>query len=107
MDDAALHLVRFHIHIHKVGVKLHEDSLMKMFTATLEGDGRSWLPLESMFSLTDFHTVFHEHYKNQYPSLLLVQDCCMHAKGFIEYLENLYNDDELMDEEILEKGNIN
>ena len=24
-DDAALHLVRFHMHIHKLGVKLHED----------------------------------------------------------------------------------
>ena len=54
------------------------------------------------FPLLDFHTVFHEHYKNQYPSLLLVQDCCMHAKGFIEVLENMYSDDELVDEEILE-----
>ena len=25
-DDDALHLVRFHIHIHKLEVKLHEDS---------------------------------------------------------------------------------
>ena len=41
-NDAALHLVRFHIHIHKLGVKLHEDSLMKMFMTTLEGDVRSW-----------------------------------------------------------------
>ena len=63
-DDASLHLVRFHIHIHKLGVKLHEDYLMKIFMATLEGDARSWyegLPLESLFSLTDFHIVFHEH----------------------------------------------
>ena len=34
-DDAALHLVRFHIHIHKMRVKLHEYSLVKMFMATL------------------------------------------------------------------------
>ena len=25
-DDAALHLVRFHKHIYKLGVELHEDS---------------------------------------------------------------------------------
>ena len=102
-DDAALHLVRFHIH--KLGVKLHEDSLMKMFMATLEGDARSWyegLPSKSLFYLTDCHTVFHEHYKNQYPSLLLVQDCCMDVKAFIEDLEKLYSDDELVDEELLE-----
>ena len=78
-------------------LNLHEDSLMKMFMATLEGDVRSWyegLRSESLFSLTYFHTVFHEHYKNQYPSLLLVQYCCTHVKGFIGYLENMYSDDE-------------
>ena len=58
--------------------------------------------IRRLFSLTDFHTVLHEHYKNQYPSLLLVQDCCTHVKGFIEDLENLYSDDELVDEKILE-----
>ena len=104
-DDVALHLVRFHMHIHKLGVKLHEDSLMKMFMATLEGDARSWyegLPSESLCSLTDFHIVFHEHYKDQYPSLLLVQDCCTHVKGFIGDLENMYSDADLIDEELLE-----
>ena len=78
---------------------------MKMFMATLEGDARSWyegLPLESLFSLTNFHTVFHENCKNQYPSLLLVQDCCTHVKGFIDDLENMYSDDELVDEDISE-----
>ena len=34
--------------------------------------------------------------------MLIVQDCCMHVKGFIEDLENMYHDDEFMDEEILE-----
>ena len=52
-DDAALHLVRFHIHIHKLGVKLHEDSLMKMFMVGLEGNARSWYErflAESLYS---------------------------------------------------------
>ena len=41
-DDASIHLFRFHKHIHKLGVELHEDSLMKMFMVSLEGDVRSW-----------------------------------------------------------------
>ena len=85
-DDTALHLVRFHKHISKLGVELHEDSLMKMFMVSLEGNGWSWyerLPSESLYSLKDFHTVFHEHLKDQYPSLPSIQDCCRHDKEFI------------------------
>ena len=32
----------------------------------------------------------------------MVQDCCTHVKGFIGDLENMYSDDELVDEELLE-----
>ena len=94
-DDVSLHLVRFHKHIYKLGVELHEDSLMKMFMVSLEGNARSWyegFPAENLYSLRDFHTLFHEHFKYQYLSLLLVQDCCMHDKGFIEQLKNMYGD---------------
>ena len=104
-DDVFLHLERFHKYIYKLGVELHEDSLMKMFMISLEGNARSWyegFPAGSLYSLRDFHTIFHEHFKDRYPSLLLVQDCCIHAKGFIEYLEHMYSDDELVDEELLE-----
>ena len=41
-DDASIHLFRFHKHIHKLGVELHENSLMKMFMVSLEGNARSW-----------------------------------------------------------------
>jgi len=37
-NDAALHLVIFHIHIHKLKVDFLEDWLMKIFMATLEGE---------------------------------------------------------------------
>ena len=93
------------MHIRKVGVELHEDYLMKMFMVSLEGDPKSWydgFPSRSLYSLKDFHTVFHEHFKYQYPSLLLIQDCCTHDKGFIENLKDIYGDDQNMDEEILE-----
>ena len=49
-----------------------------------------------------FHTVFHEHFKYQYPSLLIVQYCCMHDKGFIEQLKNMYGEEDFMDDELLE-----
>ena len=104
-DDVALHLVKFHMHIHKLGVELHGDSLMKMFMVSLEGNARSWyerFPLDSLYSLKYFHTVFHEHFKDQYPSLPLVEYCCMHVKGFIQNLDNVYGDDKFMDEELLD-----
>ena len=34
-DNVALHLVKFNIHIHRLGVEFLEDCLMKMFMATL------------------------------------------------------------------------
>ena len=53
-DATALHLVRFHMHICKLGVELHEYSLMKIFMVSLEGNARSWyeiFPLEILYSL--------------------------------------------------------
>ena len=69
---------------------------MKMFMVSLEGNARSWyagFPTEISYSLREFHTVFHDHFKDQYPSLLLIQDCYTHDKGFIENLKDIYGDD--------------
>ena len=104
-DDADLHLVRFHMHICKLGVELQEDSLMKIFMSILEVNAHTWyerLPSNSLYSLKYFHIVFYEHFKGQYRTMLLVQDCCMHVKGFIENLENMSGSDKFMDEELLE-----
>ena len=103
--DAALHLVRFHMHIRKLRVDFPEDFLMKIFLATLEGKAQSWyesLPPACIYYLKDFHAMFIERYKNSYPSLNLVQDCCKHAYSFIESLEKYYEDDNFMDDEIME-----
>ena len=103
--DAALHLVRFHMHIRKLKVDFPEDCLMKIFLATLEGEAQSWyesLPPACIYCLKDFHAMFIERYKDSYPSLNLVQDCCKHAYSFIESLEKFYEDDNFMDEEIME-----
>jgi len=78
---------------------------MKMFMASLEGKARSWyegLPPASICSLRVFHSTFYEEYKESYPSLSLVNYCCDHFDVFIQNLENSYDDNEFMDEEILE-----
>ena len=59
--DAALHLVRFHMHIRKLKVDFPEDFLMNIFMATLEGEARSWyesLPPTCTYCLKDFHAMF-------------------------------------------------
>ena len=74
-DDAAIHLFKFDKHIHKLGMGWHVDSLMKLFMFSLEGYARSWyegLPPGSLSSLKGFHTIFHEHFERNYPSLLLL-----------------------------------
>ena len=103
--DAALHLVRFHMHIRKFKIDFREDCLMKIFLATLEGEAQSWyesLPHACIYCLKDFHAMFIERYQASYPSLNLVHDCCKHASTFIESLEKFYEDDNFMDVEIME-----
>jgi hypothetical protein len=73
-NDAALHLIRFHMHICKLGVEFHEDCLMKLFMANLEGKARLWyegLKLGNLYSLKDFHIAFFKHYGESNPSPLV------------------------------------
>ena len=68
---------------------------MKMFMVTLEGKAREWyegLNPRSLFSLKDFHKVFYEHYKENYPSLSLAENCCDQSKDLIQYLVNIDED---------------
>ena len=99
--DATIHLFTFHKHINKLGVGWHEDSLMKLFMFSLEGYARSWyegLLAGILSSLKDFHTIFHEHFKRHYPSLLLLQYCCTHNREFIEDVKDECGDDQYLDE---------
>ena len=78
---------------------------MKMFMTTLEGKAWSWykgLANGSLYSLANFHDEFYEMYKECHPSLLLVKDFYKHSESFIQFLEDFYDDDEYMDEEIFE-----
>jgi hypothetical protein len=78
---------------------------MKMFKASLEGKERSWykkLLAASLYSLKDFHTIYFENYKGSYPSLLLVQNCCDYFENFIQNMENVYEYEVFMDDEIID-----
>ena len=104
-NDAALHLVKFHIHVHRLKINFPEDCLMKMFMATLEGKARSWyegLKPCSLFSLKEFHTTFFEFYGKYNHSFLLFEDFCESYENFIQYLEETFGDEECLDYEIIE-----
>lgn len=68
---------------------------MKIFMATLEGQAREWyeaLKPASLFSLKNFHKVFYEHYKEDFPSLSLAENFCDQAEDLIHYLKNIDED---------------
>jgi len=41
-EDASLHLVKFHFHIHRLKTNFTEDCLMKIFMVKLEEITRKW-----------------------------------------------------------------
>ena len=88
-DDLLLNLINFHIHVWRLNVEWHEDCLMKMFMATLEGKARNWyewLEPGILFYLKDFHKVFYKHYIGYFPSLSLAKNCCDQSQDIIQYL---------------------
>ena len=92
-EDPLLHLIKFHRHVWKFKVEWHEDCLMKMFMATLEGKARvwyEWLEPRSLFSLRDMHQVFYKNYKGNSPSLSW--DCCDQSQNIIQYLLDIDED---------------
>ena len=104
-DNSYLHLVRFHMHVHKFRADLPEDCLMKMFMAIVEDGARTWyegLQLRSLFSLRDFYMNLLEHYEKTLSYLSLLQDCCDFCEVFIPYLKILGDNGECMDEDMLE-----
>lgn len=104
-DDAALHLVKFYRHVHKLKVEFHEDCLMKMFVANLEGRTRVWyekLPHASIYSLQELHLVFFQNYKDIHPSLVLVEIFCANLEELCCLMGmDVYNED-VLDNEVRE-----
>ena len=95
IDDPLLHIIKFHIHSWRLKGDWHMDFLMRLFIATLEGQVREWyeaLKPTSLFSLKYFHKVFYEHYKENFPSLSLAENCYDQAEDLIHYLKNIDED---------------
>lgn len=103
-DDDAFHLIKFNMHIHKLGVDFHEDFLMRMFMVTLEEKARSWyegLSLARIYYLKDFYTIFCKNYKYIYSSTVLVETFCGDFDNLLQRL-GIDIDDECMSDEIKE-----
>ena len=77
-DNPAQHLIDFHQFIDQLN-SYHEDSLMKMFVYSLNGDAQRWyrsLSIASISSLQEFHAAFHKYCKRYYSSDILLEKCC-------------------------------
>ena len=71
----------------------------------LEEKARSWyenLLATHVCSLNHFHTIFCDKYKGYYPYLLMIQNCCDHSESFIQYLQDYYDVDQLINDELLQ-----
>ena len=87
--DDALHLVKFHMHIHKLRIEFLEDCLMNMFMETLEERERFWyerLPPASLYFLEDLYSVFCKNYKERYPSIVLVENLCENFDNIFQHM---------------------
>jgi hypothetical protein len=108
-DNASIHLIIFHIHMHRLGLNLPKDCLMNMFIKTLEDDVRSWyeeLPTASLCSLKYFHVAFCDNYKQHYLSLLLIEKLCGKFEQLFQFIGIDIDDEELVThyiEEVLSK----
>ena len=104
-EDDIFHLVKLHSHIHRLNIEFPKYFLMKIFMATLEENARKWyegLPFASLYSLNDFNLVFFQHYQSYDFSLSMIDSCCEIYDNFIEFIENLYADEECLNDEIIE-----
>jgi len=77
-DGPTQHFIELHCCIHKIKIYC-EVILLKLLMLSLEVDVRQWhrgLPLVNIFSLRDFHFIFHTYYKRMYHILLLLENNC-------------------------------
>lgn len=100
-----MHLIKFHRHIHRLGLKFPEDCLMKMFMASLEDDTKLWyegLPTASIYSLKDFHMIFCKNYKQHHPALLLIESFCGRFEDLFQFIGIDIDDPDIMSDQFEE-----
>lgn len=90
-DNPTQHLIQFHWCIDRLNI-YHEDSLMKLFVYSLNGDARKWyqsLSTASISSLQDFHAAFLRYCRRFYPSEVLLKGFCDKFKSHIHLTSDL------------------
>lgn len=86
-------------------MEFHEDCLLNMFMATLEEKSILWyegLPPTSLYSLKDFYSAFYENYKEDHPSIELIESFCGNFESLVLYPGIDMDDEDLMNHEIKE-----
>jgi hypothetical protein len=104
-EDVAIHLIMFHVHMHKLRVHFPEDFLMKMFMETLEEKEilqYEGFPTTILYSLKDFYLAFYEYYKENHPSIELAENFCGNFESLFQHLGIDMDDEDLMNDEIKE-----
>ena len=100
-----IHLMRFHFHIHNLGIDFCKDYLMKMFMVILEEEARFWyegLPPASICSLKDLFSSFCKKYNRVHPSEELIENLCGYIEDLMLYLGVEVDDGALVKDEIEE-----
>ena len=104
-DNVAMHLIKFHRHIHRLGLKFPKDCLMKMFMESLDDDARLWyegLPAASIYSLKCFHIIFCNNYKQNHPALLLIESFYGRFEDLFQFIGIDIDDPDIMSDQIEE-----
>ena len=69
---------------------------------TLEDDSRSWYEgfhVASLYSLKDFHVAFCDNYKQNYPSLLRIENFCGNFENLFQLIRIDIDDEDLIIDE--------
>ena len=78
---------------------------MKMFMETLEEKARLWyegFPPASLYSLKDFYSSLCENYKEDHPSIELIENFCGNFESLVLCLGIDMDDEDLINDEIKE-----
>jgi hypothetical protein len=89
-DNPSDHLIIFRQCMVQLDI-YHEDLLMKMFDFSLEGNAREWyrsLSSSIIYSLKDFHRVFHHQCERYFSREIILEGCC---EEFHSHIQNVYS----------------
>ena len=84
-----LHVVKFQLHVARLGIDYPKDYLINMFMLTLEEMARMWYesrPPASISSIKDFYLALCKRFRKHHPSPELIEALCGDFEGLMLYL---------------------